>query len=145
MGGEQQVQQIRRGDIFYVGGGYATGSEQHAGRPAIVVSNDKNNEHSSTVEMVYLTTRPKRDMPTHVQISSLSRASIAICEQITTVAIERIGNYHGRGNGRIGKSDAGFAGPQRGMPFGRQCSARGRPDDPGYGSRSPLRSSPADV
>ena len=95
-GGEQQMQQIRRGDIFYVGGGYATGSEQHAGRPAIVVSNDKNNEHSSTVEMVYLTTRPKRDMPTHVQISSLSRASIAICEQITTVAIERIGNYHGR-------------------------------------------------
>ena len=90
------MQQIRRGDIFYVGGGYATGSEQHAGRPAIVVSNDKNNEHSSTVEMVYLTTRPKRDMPTHVQISSLSRASIAICEQITTVAIERIGNYHGR-------------------------------------------------
>ena len=91
-----QVQQIRRGDIFYVGGGYTTGSEQHAGRPAIVVSNDKNNEHSSTVEMVYLTTRPKRDMPTHVPISSLSRASIAICEQITTVAIERIGKYHGR-------------------------------------------------
>lgn len=87
---------IRRGDIFYVGGGYTTGSEQHAGRPAIVVSNDKNNEHSSTVEMVYLTTRPKRDMPTHVPISSLSRASIAICEQITTVAIERIGKYHGR-------------------------------------------------
>lgn len=95
-GGEMQVQQIRRGDIFYVGGGYTTGSEQHAGRPAIVVSNDKNNEHSSTVEMVYLTTRPKRDMPTHVPISSLSRASIAICEQITTVAIERIGKYHGR-------------------------------------------------
>ena len=95
-GGEMQGQQIRRGDIFYVGGGYTTGSEQHAGRPAIVVSNDKNNEHSSTVEMVYLTTRPKRDMPTHVPISSLSRASIAICEQITTVAIERIGKYHGR-------------------------------------------------
>ena len=95
-GGEMQVQKIRRGDIFYVGGGYTTGSEQHAGRPAIVVSNDKNNEHSSTVEMVYLTTRPKRDMPTHVPISSLSRASIAICEQITTVAIERIGKYHGR-------------------------------------------------
>ena len=88
--------EIKRGDIFYVGGGYTTGSEQHAGRPAIVVSNDVNNEHSSTVEMVYLTTRPKRDMPTHVTIKSLSRASIAICEQITTVAVERIGKYHGR-------------------------------------------------
>ena len=88
--------EIKRGDIFYVGGGYATGSEQRAGRPAIVVSNDKNNEHSPTVEMVYLTTQPKRDLPTHVLIKSLSRDSIAICEQITTVAIERIGNRNGR-------------------------------------------------
>lgn len=87
--------EIKRGDIFYVGGGYATGSEQRAGRPAIVVSNDRNNEHSPTVEMVYLTTRPKRDLPTHVPIHSLSRDSIAICEQITTVAVERIGAYHG--------------------------------------------------
>lgn len=76
--------EIKRGDIFYVGGGQTTGSEQRAGRPAIVVSNDKNNEHSQTVEMVYLTTKPKRDMPTHVLITSLSRESIAICEQITT-------------------------------------------------------------
>ena len=88
--------EIKRGDIYYVGGGYATGSEQRAGRPAIVVSNDRNNEHSPTVEMVYLTTQPKRDLPTHVPIKSLSRESIAICEQTTTVAIERIGNYHGR-------------------------------------------------
>lgn len=86
---------IKRGDIFYVGGGFATGSEQRAGRPAIVVSNDRNNEHSPTVEMVYLTTRPKRDLPTHVPIHSLSRDSIAICEQITTVAVERIGALHG--------------------------------------------------
>ena len=88
--------EIKRGDIFYVGGGYATGSEQRAGRPAIVGSNDKNNEHSPAVEMVYLTTQPKRDLPTHVPITSLSRESIAICEQITTVAIERIGKYNGR-------------------------------------------------
>jgi len=48
------------------------------------------------VEMVYLTTKPKHDLPTHVSIKSLSRESIAICEQITTVAVERIGQYHGR-------------------------------------------------
>lgn len=90
------MMQIKRGDIFYVGGGYATESEQRAGRPAIVVSNDKNNEHSPTVEMIYLTTKPKRDLPTHVLIHSLSRDSIAICEQIMTVAIERIGEHCGR-------------------------------------------------
>ncbi len=87
--------QIKRGDIFYVSGGHSTGSEQRSGRPAIVVSNDCNNENSATVEMVYLTTRPKHDMPTHVIIRSLSRQSTAICEQITTVAVERIGRYQG--------------------------------------------------
>jgi len=86
---------IKRGDIYYIGGGYATGSEQRSGRPAVVISNDKNNKHSSTVEVVYLTTQPKRNLPTHVTIHSLSKESIAICEQITTVAIERFGEYRG--------------------------------------------------
>ena len=41
---------IKRGDIYYIESGYATvGSEQRPGRPAIVVSNDRNNEHSSTL------------------------------------------------------------------------------------------------
>ena len=87
---------IRRGDIWYIESGFSTGSEQRPGRPAIVVSNDTNNYHSSTVEVVYLTTQPKHDLPTHVNIHSLSRESIAICEQITTVAVERLGNYRGR-------------------------------------------------
>ncbi len=88
--------QIKRGDIFYVGGSYATGSEQRPGRPAIVVSNNTNNEFSATVEVVYLITRPKNNLPTHVPIHSLSRDSIAICEQVTTVAMERIGKRQGR-------------------------------------------------
>ena len=84
-----------RGSIWYVESGYSTGSEQRPGRPAIIVSNDVNNKHSSTVEMAYLTTAPKHDLPTHVTIRSTSRVSTAICEQITTVATERIGNYCG--------------------------------------------------
>lgn len=87
---------IKRGDIWYIESGFSTGSEQRPGRPAIVVSNDTNNYHSSTVEVVYLTTQPKHDLPTHVMIHSLSRESIAICEQITTVAVERMGSYRGR-------------------------------------------------
>lgn len=89
--------EIKRGDIWYVESSYAAvGSEQRPGRPAIVVSNDKNNQHSSTVDMVYLTTQPKHDLPTHVTIRSTNRVSTAICEQITTVAIERIGSYCGQ-------------------------------------------------
>ena len=88
--------EIKRGDIWYVESSYAAvGSEQRPGRPAIAVSNDKNNQHSSTVEMVYLTTQPKHDLPTHVTIRSTNRVSTAICEQITTVAVDRIGSYYG--------------------------------------------------
>ena len=91
------MSEIKRGDIWYIESGYNTvGSEQRPGRPAIVVSNDRNNEHSSTLEVVYLTTQPKHDLPTHVTIRSTNRESIALCEQITSVAVERFGDYCGR-------------------------------------------------
>lgn len=92
----QKKMSFKRGDIYYIGGGLTTGSEQRPGRPAIIVSNDKGNATSQTVEVVYLTTQTKHDLPTHVVIRSMDRESIAICEQITTVATERIGNYKGR-------------------------------------------------
>lgn len=91
----RRAMNFKRGDIYYVERSIYTGCEQRAGRPAIIVSNDKNNEFSSTVEVVYLTTQPKKNLPTHVVIRSVARESIAICEQITTVAVERIGSYNG--------------------------------------------------
>lgn len=88
--------EIRRGDIYYIDKYPTIGSEQQAGRPAIIVSNEKNNQHSATVEVVYLTTQPKADLPTHVTISSAPRSSIALCEQVTSVSIDRIGDKVGR-------------------------------------------------
>ena len=41
---------ITRGDIYYVDAIDSVGSEQRGGRPAIVVSNDKCNQHSPVVE-----------------------------------------------------------------------------------------------
>lgn len=91
--------EIRRGDIFYIEKhGWQCGSEQFSGRPGVVVSNDVNNRRSSTVEVVYCTTKPKEDMPTHVQILSTRSPSTVLCEQITTVSIERLGDYIGRCN-----------------------------------------------
>lgn len=87
---------IRRGEVYYIENSFQTvGSEQRPGRPAIIVSNDMNNEFSSTVEAVYLTTQPKTNLPTHVSIHSLKRDSIALCEQITSISVERIGDYCG--------------------------------------------------
>jgi len=88
--------QIRRGDIWYVNGNDSVGSEQRAGRPSIVVSNDMNNSHSSTIEVVYLTTAPKRNLPTHVLIQSVGRESTALCEQVSTVSVDCLGNFRGR-------------------------------------------------
>ena len=61
----------------------------------MVVSNQRNNQCGEVVEVVYLTTAPKRDLPTHVTIRSSGRVSTALCEQISTVAVERLGNYCG--------------------------------------------------
>lgn len=88
-------QTYHRGQIYYVyprGYDY-TGSEQGGGRPAIIVSNDVGNEYSSVVEVVFLTTREKKPLPTHVKIISSRCPSTALCEQIETVDKERIGSY----------------------------------------------------
>lgn len=93
----QQMDNIKRGEIFYISRGVAScGSEQQADRPAVVVSNDRNNENSTTVEVVYLTTQPKTDLPTHAVIRSTGRISTVLCEQIHTVAVERVVKYIGQ-------------------------------------------------
>lgn len=85
---------VERGDIFYVESIYnEEGSEQKSGRPAVIVSNDKGNEYSPVVSVVYLTTQPKNDLPTHVTIRSSQKISTALCEQVTTVAKTRLGSY----------------------------------------------------
>ena len=75
---------IKRGEMFYIsrGGVSYNGSEQHSDRPAVVVSNDKNNENSNVVEVVYMTTQPKTDLPTHVTVRSTGRPSTVLCEQV---------------------------------------------------------------
>ena len=83
---EHREEEIFRGEIYYVYPSSGVGSEQSAGRPAIVVSNDKANQHSPVIEMVYLTTQPKNSLPTHVDITSAERPSIALCEQIHSVS-----------------------------------------------------------
>lgn len=87
---------IRRGDIFYIQKGWVTGSEQQSGRPGIIVSNEENNEHSETVEIVYCTTKSKAKLPTHTTILSTPYESTVLCEQVTTVSVDRLGDYIGR-------------------------------------------------
>lgn len=76
----------KRGEIYYVAPNYSeTGSEIWSGRPAVIVSNDDLNRNRNCVEVVYLTTRPKQDSPSHVVLHATGRQSTALCEQISTV------------------------------------------------------------
>ena len=90
-----EVRNVRRGEIYYIGSISSYGHEQQAGRPAIIVSNDIGNRESSIVEVVYLTTQEKTKMPTHVPIKSATRQSTALCEQIKTIDKARLGDYMG--------------------------------------------------
>lgn len=71
--------EIYRGDIFFVkrnDNNRQKNSEQYDERPAIVVSNNKCNEFSPVVEVVYLTTQEKKPLPTHVEKTELQLATV---------------------------------------------------------------------
>lgn len=87
--------EVYRGDIFYItgSGGKINGSEQRQDRPAVVVSNDKANEHSPVIEVVFLTTAEKaKYLPTHVDVMC-QVPSIALCEQVNSISKTRLGVY----------------------------------------------------
>lgn len=85
---------INRGEIYYiVKEPGRTPQEQEAGRPAIIVSNNKCNLFSDNVEVVFLTTQEKKDLPTHATIFSTGKKSIALCERIQTIPKYRIAEY----------------------------------------------------
>ena len=91
--------QIKRGDIYYINFS-GSGSEQSGHRPAIVVQNDVGNKYSPTLIVVPLTSRHKKNLPTHQEFypdkdGKFPVASTALCEQLITVDKSRLGNYIG--------------------------------------------------
>jgi len=89
------TREVKRGDIFYIT--YSKNfndsySYDTTGRPGVIVSDNRLNRGSEYVEVVYLTTKIKRDMPTHVDVFCKT-PSTALCETIHTVEKDRIGTY----------------------------------------------------
>ena len=87
--------EILRGDIFYIAKhGYTQpqGSEQEAGRPAVIVSNNEANKYSRSVSVVYLTTQEKKPLPTHCEVVARTK-STALCEGVTTISKDRLLDY----------------------------------------------------
>ena len=85
---------VKYGDIFLIDFDGAKFSEQCGKRPAIVVSNDKGDQHSPTMLVVPLTTKNKKNLPTHLTIepenSGLKEISTALFEQVKVADKKRI-------------------------------------------------------
>lgn len=85
---------VKRGEVYYVRSFPTHGHEQRSGRPAVIISNNENNAHSDVVEICYLTLKEKPSMPTHVKIDvGPCINSTILCEQITSVAVDKLGDY----------------------------------------------------
>lgn len=88
------MRRFKRGQVWYVKCYRSTGHESSGTRPAIIVSNDKCNEHSPVLEVVYLTTsKTKKPLPTHVCVYA-NVPSIALCEAVHSVDVSRILESH---------------------------------------------------
>lgn len=86
---------MRRGEIYYISRRSTTGSEISNARPGVIVSNNALNQTSEVVEVVYLTTQPKKDLPTHVTLNATGLTSTALCEQVDSVSKLKVGSYCG--------------------------------------------------
>ena len=92
---------LKRGDIYYAdlnGLEQNVGSEQTGKRPVLIIQNDIGNLYSPTTIIAILTTKIKRNLPTHVVIrnfSGLSQVSAVCLEQIKTIDKSRLEDYKG--------------------------------------------------
>lgn len=84
---------MKRGEIYYIHHRETVGAEIAKARPAVVVSCDALNDTSPVVEVVFLTTQPKKDLPTHVTIHATGLEATALCEQVNSVSRQLVGNY----------------------------------------------------
>lgn len=88
---------IKRGDIIIVDLGQHETSVQSGIRPCVVISNNMANKYSQVITVVPLTSKihKKEYLPTHVFLNGyrntgLDCHSLALCEQITSVAFSDI-------------------------------------------------------
>jgi len=91
-----QLKNPQRLDVYMADLPDVGGSIQNGYRPVIIIQNDIGNANSTTLIVVPLTSKQKRNMPTHVYIKSgggLRKQSVALCEQIMTISKSWLCHY----------------------------------------------------
>lgn len=93
------MKNIRRGDIYYADLSPVVGSEQGGNRPVVVVQNNTGNQFSPTVIVAVLTSKVKKSLPTHIDLTSdesnLAKDSTVLLEQIKTIDKTRLKRFIG--------------------------------------------------
>lgn len=90
------------GEIWMCNLSESEGSVQSGYRPVFIVSNDKNNTYSPTINIIPITTKMnKRKLPVHVELWNYQRyglkaPSTLMVEQTTTVALSSLDKYIGK-------------------------------------------------
>ena len=83
---------MKRGDIYLIRRrDDAVGSEIKKARPGVLVSCDALNNTSGVVEVVYLTTQPRRDLPSHAHTARRTGVLSHGCEQVDSVSVYLLG------------------------------------------------------
>lgn len=82
-----------RGDIVWANNPLASGQVVNKGRPYIIISNNKNNEHSNLFLGIPLTTKAKKPLPTHYRFYMNGKLNTLLAEQIVTLNREDITRY----------------------------------------------------
>ena len=89
---------IQKGEIYYADLSPTAGSEQFGLRPVLIIQNDIGNKYGNTTIIAPLTSKQKKQMPTHVTIDlqALPAKSIVLLEQIRCIDQIRLHEYIGK-------------------------------------------------
>lgn len=93
---------VKRGEIYYADlRGIVVGSEQGGIRSVLILQNDIGNKYSPTTIIAAITSKGKKELPTHVQlhmneVNGLSKDSIVLLEQLKTIDQKRIKDKVGK-------------------------------------------------
>ena len=98
---------ILQGEIYICELGKNIGSEQNGERPCLVIQNDILNETSDVTIVLPITSRIKKEMPTHYELDTkdypflITKRNTILCEHIRCISKNRVGKLIGK----LNKSD----------------------------------------
>lgn len=98
---ENYDMEYHRGDVVWVDFGDTIGSEQGGIRPAVIIQNEKGNQHSPCLIVAIMTSKDKKPMVTHVSVNpsvetGLKKPTITMMEQVRTIDKSRILGWSGK-------------------------------------------------